>query len=118
MALSETVVNGGHSVPLHLISETDPLTDLHVNYEHGNHQSTIYSEKHLTNMLMDEVSWGWQPILPREVVLQLPRAILAPLGLVEQNTINKFGNIVLPKWQLTHDQSFNVIKKTSHLVND
>jgi hypothetical protein len=39
-------------------------------------------------------------------------AILAPLGLIEQDTINEFGEIV-PKWQLTHDQSFNVIKQTS-----
>jgi hypothetical protein len=47
----------------------------------------------------------------------LPRAVLAPLGLVEQDTINEFGEIV-PKWQLTHDQSFNVIKQTSRSVND
>jgi hypothetical protein len=68
-------------------------------------------------MLMDEVSRGWQLILPREVVLQLPRAILAPLGLVKQDTINEFRDIV-PKWQLTHNQSFNVIKQMSHSVND
>ena len=68
-------------------------------------------------MLMDEVSRGWQLILPREVVLQLPRAVLAPLGLIEQDTINEFGEIV-PKWRLTHDQSFNVIKQTSRSVND
>jgi hypothetical protein len=68
-------------------------------------------------MLMDEVSRGWQLILPREAVLQIPNAVLAPLGLVKQDTINEFGEIV-PKWRLIHDQSFNVIKGTSHSVND
>jgi hypothetical protein len=44
---------------------------------------------------------------------------LTSLGLLAywQDTINEFGDIV-PKWQLTHDQSFNVIKQTSCLVND
>jgi hypothetical protein len=72
----------GARYPLHLISETDRLTDLQANYEHGNHQSAIHNETRLTNMLMDEVSRGWQLILPRKVVLQLPQAVLAPLGLV------------------------------------
>jgi hypothetical protein len=63
----------GARYPLHLISEIDHLTDLQVNYEHRNHQSAIYNEKHLTNKLMDEVSRGWQLILPRKLVLQLPQ---------------------------------------------
>jgi hypothetical protein len=83
--------------PLHPISEIDCLNDLQVNYEHRNHQSAIYNEKPLTNMLMDEVSRGWQLILPREVVLQLHQAVLAPLGLFKQDTINEFSEIV-PKW--------------------
>jgi hypothetical protein len=36
---------------------------------------------------------------------------------IKQDTINEFSNIV-PKWQSTHNQSFNVIKQTSHSVND
>jgi hypothetical protein len=78
----------------------------------------MYNEQRLTEMLKDEVSHGrWQPILPREAALQIPNAVLASLGLVKQDTINEFGEIV-PKWHLIHDQSFNVIKGTSRSIND
>jgi hypothetical protein len=66
---------------------------------------------------MDKVSRSWQLILPCEAMLQIPNAVLAPLGLVKQDTINELGEIV-PKWHLIHDQSFNVIKGTSRSVND
>jgi hypothetical protein len=68
-------------------------------------------------LMVDEVSHGWQWILPHEAMLQIPNAVLALLGLVKQDTINELGEIV-PKWHLIHDQSFNVIKGTSHSVND
>jgi hypothetical protein len=68
-------------------------------------------------MLKDEVSRSWQLILSCEATLQILNAVLAPLGLVEQDTINAFREIV-PKWRLIHDQSFNVIKGTSCSVND
>jgi hypothetical protein len=68
-------------------------------------------------VLKDKVSCGWQLILPCEAALQIPNAILAPLGLVEQDTINEFREII-PKWHLIHDQSFNVIKGTSRSVNN
>jgi hypothetical protein len=77
----------------------------------------MYNEQRLTEMLKDEVSRGWQLILPCEAALQIPNAILAPLGLVKQDTINEFGEII-PKWRLIHNQSFNIIKGTSRSIND
>jgi hypothetical protein len=77
----------------------------------------MYNKQRLTEMLMDEVSHGWQLILPREAMLQIPNAVLAPLGLVEQDTINELGEII-PKWCLIHDQSFNIIKGTSRSIKD
>jgi hypothetical protein len=68
-------------------------------------------------MLQDEVEQGWQLLLPKEAALHLPQTVLAPLGLVEQDTINKLGEIV-PKWRLIHDQSLNIVKGTSRSVND
>ena len=68
-------------------------------------------------MLKDKVLHGWQLIIPRESVRLLCNAVIAPLGLVEQDTINERGKIV-PKWHLIHDQSFNVIKGTHRSIND
>jgi hypothetical protein len=57
------------------------------------------------------VEHGWQLILPKEALPSILRAVLAPLGLVEQDTINERAEIV-PKWRLTHNQSFNVVPTT------
>ena len=56
-------------------------------------------------MLKEEVTHGWQLVLPPEAALEIPDAVLAPLGMANQNTINERGEIV-PKSRLTHDQSF------------
>jgi len=107
----------GVDYPLEPISEEDRLTDLHANFERGNHQSATYNSDRLVSMLTEEVHRGWQLILPLQAALELWNGVLAPLGLVDQESINEFGEII-PKWCLIHDQSFNVIKGTLHLVND
>jgi hypothetical protein len=45
----------------------------------------MYNEQRLTEMLMDEVSCGWQLILPREAMLQIPNAVLELPRLVSSN---------------------------------
>lgn len=112
-----TWLTEGVEHPLRPTPEHDRLEDLHSNFQRGNHQSASFNIERLTNMLKDEVTRGWQPLLPCEAALHLPQAALAPLGLVEQDPINEFGKIA-PKWCLTHDQSFNVIQGTSRSVND
>jgi hypothetical protein len=47
----------------------------------------------------------------------MPGIVVTPLGLAHQQTINECGEIV-PKQQLTHDQSFNVIPGTKRSMND
>jgi hypothetical protein len=106
----------GIEYPLDVLPERDQLEDLHANFVHGNHQSAVYNTTRLVEMLKEEVSHGWQLILPQEAVLELDNAVLAPLGLVEQDTINEMGEIT-QKWKLIHDQSFNVIKGTLRVVN-
>jgi hypothetical protein len=107
----------GVQYPLRPLPEKDRKLDLQANLDRGNHQSATYNKQRLTEMLKDEISHGWQLILSCEAALQIPNAVLAPLSLVEQDTINEFGEI-FPKWRLIHDQSFNIIKGTSRSVND
>ena len=84
--------------------------------EHGNHQSATFHHEQLVQMLTDEVEHGWQLILPCAALL-VPGAVIAPLGMVLQDSIKECGEII-QKWHLTHDQSYNVTPKTQCSVND
>jgi hypothetical protein len=42
-------------------------------------------------ILKDEVECSWQLLLPWQAIHSIPNAILAPLGIVEQDTINELA---------------------------
>ena len=101
----------GVSYPLDPVSDEDRLADLSAILARGNHKSASVHNDQLVWMLVAEVECGWQLILPRTAVFQVPEAVITPLGLVLQDSINELGNVI-PKWHLTHDQSFNAIPNT------
>jgi hypothetical protein len=69
-------------------------------------------------ILQDEVHhMCWQLPFQPCTVTELPGIVLAPLGLAHQQTINELGEII-PKEQLTHNQSFNVVPGTKRSIND
>jgi len=103
--------------PLDPLPDADHTDDLEENVCRGNHKSALVHSSQLVHMLHEEVIHGWQLILPKAAAKDIPDGVLTLLGLVKQDLINKFSEIV-PKWQLIHDQSFNVIKKTTHSVHD
>ena len=57
------------------------------------------------NLLLKEIVRGWQLPLPPDKIHLLPHAVIAPMGLVTQLTIDERGEMV-PKHRLTHNQSF------------
>jgi hypothetical protein len=83
----------------------------------GNHQSAKQRAPTLEKMMRSEVAHGWQLPLPASAARDIPQAVVAPMGLVEQATINERGEIV-DKLRVTHDQSFNPVKGTRRSVND
>lgn len=106
----------GVRYPLAPLDETERVADLLSNFERGNHKSAVKNAERLGLMLSAEVERGWQLLLPRNAVLELPGAVLAPMGLVEQDSINELGEII-QKWRLTHDQSFEVDPLARRSVN-
>ena len=76
------------------IAETDCLQDLQLMLARGNHKSALDDIKQVTSMLKDEVHHMWQLPLPPRAVLELPGAVLAPVGLAHQLTINERGEII------------------------
>eukprot|EP00978_Attheya_sp_CCMP212_P015466 scaffold39906_cov57-Attheya_sp.AAC.10 len=108
----------GCDYALQPLTEADRLEDIQANMVRGNHQSAKqHAEERIQQMMESEVTNGWRLILPRVAIFLLPGAVLGSLGIVSQDTISELDEIV-PKWRLTHDQSFNVIPKTERSVND
>ena len=56
-------------------------------------------------MIKEDVERSFALPLPIEILHYIPNASIAPLGCQEQMTINASGDRV-PKFRLTHDQSF------------
>ena len=68
-------------------------------------------------MLQDEVARGWQLPLPLAAAMLIPGAVVGPVGMVHQTSIDKHTNPVKKFW-LMHDQSFNVVRGSQTSIND
>ena len=99
------ILDNGSSFPLEDISEQDRLGDIKGAILKGNHKSASDDrEPILTRKMEAEVKRGWTIPLMRSHISKLPKAMLAPLGLTNQATINDKGEIVY-KDRVTHDLS-------------
>ena len=99
------ILDNGSSFPLEEISEQDILGDLQGAIAKGNHTSASDErDPILTRKMEAEVKRGWTIPLMRSHISKLPKALLAPLGLTNQATINDKGEVVY-KDQVTHDLS-------------
>ena len=95
----------GATFPLTPISHQDRLRDLDFHAKRGNHQSAIKNKQVLDKLINDDIVKGYALPLPLQLYKYIPNASIAPLGCQEQETINEQG-IHIPKFRLTHDQSF------------
>jgi hypothetical protein len=102
----------GFTMPLEKLDDKERLKDVQEALKYGNHKSTQQNPTIVREMLNDEVIRGWQLVLPRNSIGRIPEAIVSPLGLVRQNTINEMGETI-QKWRITHDQSFKFQSGTS-----
>ena len=73
--------------------------------KHENHKSVLQGHDMIKELIEEDVSHGFSLPLTLDCAQNILKASVAPLGLVEQDTIDKFGNIV-KKNRITHDQSF------------
>jgi hypothetical protein len=63
-------------------------------WQGGNHKLVALHLEQIEMILKDKVECGWQLLLPRQAIHSIPNAILAPLGIVEQDMINEYGKII------------------------
>lgn len=102
----------GVTYPMEDLSTEDRFRDLREAFEFGNHKGVAKNKEFFIDTMKTEVKNGWQLILPRHRALEIKDALLAPMNVIQQKSINEKGEII-EKMRLTHDQGMKFSSKTS-----
>jgi hypothetical protein len=95
------ILKNGATFPLLPISQEERLRDLSFHKGRGNHKSVSKNLMKINNIISDEINRGFALPLPPEILYCIPNASLAPLGCIEQESINELGEKI-PKFRMTH----------------
>ena len=109
--LKEQLENG-INYPIDELDFESRKKDLIEGLERGNHKGVVNNNDLFNEIMQEEVEQGWQLIIPRDKLIELEGALLAPMNIQDQNGINEHG-IIIPKKRLSHDQSFKFQSGTS-----
>lgn len=99
------LLTDGSNWPLTDITEEERQADVQEALAFGNHKGAIENSTLLRSLIDDDVTHGYSLPLPLQKIQSINGALLAPMNIVSQDTIDRHGNII-PKFRLTHDQSF------------
>jgi hypothetical protein len=102
---TKSILSTGASFPLHPIPNKIRKNDIKYHKERGNNKSATKAPDVISKMIQEDVECGFALRLPLGVLDHIPNASLAQLGCQEQSTIETTGTRI-PKFRLTHDQSF------------
>ena len=97
------------------MDELDPdsrLSDLEDVIAFGNHKGATKNEDLLKKLVEKDVKYGYGLVLPLDKIKLIPGVLMAPMNIMNQNTINETGQII-GKDRLTHDQSYKWGSETS-----
>ena len=106
----------GSDWPIESTTEEAHITDVNEALEFGNHKGATLNADTLRSLINDDVTHGYSLPLPLSKIHLLPGALLAPMNIVTQDTIAEKGNII-PKFRLTHDQSFKFVNGSNTSLN-
>lgn len=102
----------GTSFPLEDLSFDKRKQDVKEALEYGNHKGVANDIELFSTMMNNDVIHGYSLVLPRSKIIEIDGALLAPMNIADQNTINERGEIVAKK-RLTHNQSYKFSSGTS-----
>ena len=94
----------GVEYPLARTSRKEKLEDVIHALEFGNHKGVKQFEPFFEECLDNDVTHGFSLPIPIQQVKNIKDALIAPMNVVEQDTINERGEII-DKKRLTHNQS-------------
>ena len=102
----------GSSFPLEDLSCDKRREDVIEALEYGNHKGVSGDLELFKNMMNNDVIHGYSLVLPRSKIIEIEGALLAPMNIADQHSINERGEIVAKK-RLTHNQSYKFGSGTS-----
>ena len=97
-------IKSGFNYPLTPLSNADRKLDLQEALIFGNHTGVDKHRDFYLNLIKKDVVHGYCLPFPLSMIKSIPGAIISPLNIAEQNTINERGEII-PSKRLTHNQS-------------
>ena len=92
------------------LSESERLTELAGQIQRGNHKSVSQDADKVKGLLSKDVTHGFTIPLPIDCAPQIKGAMVQPLGVVKQLSVNAEGERV-EKFRLTQDLSFSLDDK-------
>ena len=99
------ILRNGSSWPLDDQPFSSRKNDLEEAMGFGNHKGAKTNPGILKDLIKKDVTHGHGLVLPLDKLKRIPGALLAPMNIMKQNSIDEFGRIV-EKDRLTHDQSY------------
>ena len=89
-----TLLTEGSTWPLSPFDEHDQLLDIDDALAFGNHKGANQQPELLQELINDNITRGCALPLPLYKIKKIPGALLAPLNIQLQKTINKRGEII------------------------
>ena len=107
--LAELLTNGMDYVFTRELSELERGSEVKAMLARGNHKSAQADQVQVGRLIAKDVLHGFTIPIPVGVVTSIPGAMVQPLGLVQQWTVDADGNRMI-KYRLTQDLSFSTDK--------
>lgn len=92
------------SYPLEDVPNSTKKKDTEEALEFGNHKGASKYKEFFEKLLQKDIEYGYSLTIPLEKVLKIEGALMSPLNVHEQWTIDEEGNVI-PSKRLTHNQS-------------
>lgn len=108
----KSILRRGSKWPLVELDEENRQADVNEALTFGNHKGATNDPILLRKLVEKDVTYGYSLVIPLSSVRLIPGALLAPMNIMHQNTIDENGRIIL-KDRLTHDQSYKWQSGTS-----
>ena len=106
------ILENGSEWPLEPLNEELRRNDVDAALAFGNHKGVSLQPKLLQKLVSKDVHFGYCLPLPLDKTRKIPGALLTPMNIQKQNTINEHGRII-KKDCLTHNQSYKWPSGTS-----
>ena len=108
----EAQLSNGSSFPLEKLGFDKRRQDVVEALEYGNHKGVSNDIDLFKKMMNNDVIHGYSLVLPRSEIINLEGALIAPMNIADQHSINERGEIIAKK-RLTHNQSYKFSSGTS-----